>query len=151
MTTGEKIKQIRQERGLTQEELGDMVNLSGVAIMRYEKGQREPKQSTLIKIAKALDVHLRDLADTSIWKEFDEKYPNLGNEIEEFENFIKFLESVGYIAQFIQEDEEGENYSVELSKNGTTIEFSKDGFEEFKLKIKDSVDYQVWHKFQEKK
>lgn len=71
MTVGENIKRIRKERGLTQDELGNLVNLSGVAIMRYEKGQREPRQDTLIKIAKALGVHLRDLADTSMWEEFD--------------------------------------------------------------------------------
>lgn len=73
MTVGENIKRIRKERGLTQDELGNLVNLSGVAIMRYEKGQREPRQDTLIKIAKALGVHLRDLADTSMWEEFDRK------------------------------------------------------------------------------
>ena len=66
MTVGENIKHFRKEKGYTQEELGYMVGLSGVAIMRYEKEQREPKQDILIKIAKALGVHLRDLADTSI-------------------------------------------------------------------------------------
>ena len=66
MTVGENIKHFRKEKGYTQEELGYMVGLSGVAIMRYEKEQREPKQDILIKIAKALGVHLRDLADTSL-------------------------------------------------------------------------------------
>ena len=60
MTVGENIKHFRKEKGYTQEELGYMVGLSGVAIMRYEKEQREPKQDILIKIAKALGVHLRD-------------------------------------------------------------------------------------------
>lgn len=56
MGVAENIKRIRKERGLTQEELGKMVGLSGVAIMRYEKGQREPKSETLEKIALALGI-----------------------------------------------------------------------------------------------
>ena len=71
MSIGENIRLHRKEKGLTQEELGELVGISGVAVMRYEKGQREPKQETLLKISKALGVHLRDLIDQSIWEEFD--------------------------------------------------------------------------------
>lgn len=56
MNIAENIRRIRKERGLTQEELGKLVGLSGVAIMRYEKGQREPKVETLEKIAFVLGV-----------------------------------------------------------------------------------------------
>ena len=66
MSIGENIRLHRKEKGLTQEELGELVGISGVAVMRYEKGQREPKQETLLKISKALGVHLRDLIDQSI-------------------------------------------------------------------------------------
>lgn len=58
MSIGENIRLHRKEKGLTQEELGELVGISGVAVMRYEKGQREPKQETLLKISKALGVHL---------------------------------------------------------------------------------------------
>ena len=52
MTVGENIKHFRKEKGYTQEELGYMVGLSGVAIMRYEKEQREPKRSEERRVGK---------------------------------------------------------------------------------------------------
>ena len=60
---GENIKIAREAAGLTQEQLGAMVGVTGVAIMRYEKGQREPRSGTLLKIAKALNVDVYSLAD----------------------------------------------------------------------------------------
>lgn len=56
MSLGQRIKMIRKSRGMTQEVLGNLVGLSGVAIMRYEKDQREPNQEIVTKIANALDV-----------------------------------------------------------------------------------------------
>lgn len=56
MTIGDRIKMVREEKHMTQNTLGKEVNLSGVAIMRYEKGLREPKLETLNKIAQALGV-----------------------------------------------------------------------------------------------
>lgn len=56
MSLGERIKRFRKSRGMTQEVLGNLVGLSGVAIMRYEKDQREPNQEIVTKIANALDV-----------------------------------------------------------------------------------------------
>ena len=38
MSIGENIRLHRKEKGLTQEELGELVGISGVAVMRYEKG-----------------------------------------------------------------------------------------------------------------
>lgn len=58
---GESIKKNRKKAGLTQEELGNILGVSGVAIMRYEKGQREPNLEMLHKIADALDVSVNDL------------------------------------------------------------------------------------------
>jgi transcriptional regulator with XRE-family HTH domain len=56
MTIGEKIKLARNFRGLTQKELGMLVNLNDVRIRQYEIDARTPKESQLIVIASALDV-----------------------------------------------------------------------------------------------
>ena len=59
MTTGEKIKQIRQHRKMTQKELGQKIGLGdGGAnrIAQYEMGYRVPKKPLLIKMAEALTV-----------------------------------------------------------------------------------------------
>lgn len=54
----ERIKAAREKAGMTQAELGEKVGISGVAIMRYEKGQRQPRFDQLEKIASTLDVSL---------------------------------------------------------------------------------------------
>lgn len=57
MTVGENIRRIRQERHLTQKQLGEMVGASEAYIRAYESGRRNPKQTSLEKIANALAVH----------------------------------------------------------------------------------------------
>ena len=66
MNTGEKIKQARLNSGLSQNELGKKLNVSQAMIAQYEKGTRNPKLSTLRKIADALDVSTSDLAEDCV-------------------------------------------------------------------------------------
>ena len=62
MEIGQKIKQARIAKGLTQEELGNMVGLQKSAIAKYENGRVvNIKRSTLQKLAKALDLRGSDL------------------------------------------------------------------------------------------
>lgn len=56
MTLGERIKQARVDAGLTQQQLGDIVNVNKSTIAGYESGNREPDALKIIKIAKALNV-----------------------------------------------------------------------------------------------
>lgn len=57
MTVGENIRRIRQERNLTQRQLGKMVGASEAYIRAYESGRRNPKPASLEKIAEALSVN----------------------------------------------------------------------------------------------
>ena len=62
MEIGQKIKQARIAKGLTQEELGNMVGLQKSAIAKYESGRVvNIKRSTLQKLAQALDLRGSDL------------------------------------------------------------------------------------------
>ena len=54
MTVGENIRRIRQERNLTQRQLGEMVGASEAYIRAYESGRRNPKPSSLEKIVCAI-------------------------------------------------------------------------------------------------
>ena len=51
-----RIKQLRLEQHKTQKEVGEAVGLSDRAIAHYEKGIREPKLETWIKLADFFDV-----------------------------------------------------------------------------------------------
>lgn len=62
MEIGQKIKKARLERGLTQQELGDLVGVQKSAIAKYENGRVvNIKRSTLQKIASALEIRPSEL------------------------------------------------------------------------------------------
>lgn len=70
MEVGQKIKQARLAKGLTQEELGNLVGLQKSAIAKYENGRVvNIKRSTLQKLAQALDLRGSDLVIESNPKE----------------------------------------------------------------------------------
>lgn len=53
---GKSIRRIRMRRNMTQRELANAAGLGESAFRSYELGERSPKQNTLERIAKALDV-----------------------------------------------------------------------------------------------
>ena len=58
---GDKLKEIRTRRFLTQEELAERAGVSPATIVRIERNQAEPHISTMRKLAKALDVDPTEL------------------------------------------------------------------------------------------
>lgn len=55
MTTGERIKMLRKEHNLTQEELGAKIGVQKAAIQKYEKGTvKNIKRDSLLKLAQIL-------------------------------------------------------------------------------------------------
>lgn len=56
---GNKIRKIRKARGLTQTELGRMVNLPPERIQRYESGDRKMKPEMIQEVADALGVNYK--------------------------------------------------------------------------------------------
>ena len=66
MTVGEKIKYIRKQNKISQQELGNMLGVSQAMIAQYENGKRIPKIETLIKIAEALDCEVSDIDENII-------------------------------------------------------------------------------------
>ena len=62
MDIGRKIKKARLERGLTQQELGNIIGVQKSAIAKYESGRVvNIKRSTLQKITKALNIRPSEL------------------------------------------------------------------------------------------
>lgn len=59
MSFGNRLKQLREERELKQEELGKILNVSRQSISNYENGLRFPNdEKFLIKLANFFDVSL---------------------------------------------------------------------------------------------
>ena len=59
----EKVLDARSALGLTQPQLAELVGVSTRAVISYEKGEKSPRQSTMMKLAKALKVSVKFLSD----------------------------------------------------------------------------------------
>lgn len=60
---GEFLKELRKEKGLTQEQLAEQFNVSRRSVSRWETGNNMPDLDTLIDIADFYEVDLRELIE----------------------------------------------------------------------------------------
>lgn len=90
---GEKLKDLRKSRNLSQEEFGKVFGeyKSQSTIGTWERGDREPSMEDIIKIAKYFDVSIdylfgleEDKRSVTIYKEENHKNPN---------DILEFLEN----------------------------------------------------------
>lgn len=75
----QKIKELRNEKGYTQNSLAQEVGVSARSIFGYEAGEKVPRPGTVVKLAKALGVSVKYLNDDNLNDPADEdkeKYVN---------------------------------------------------------------------------
>lgn len=69
MTIGERIKQARKLKGLTQKQLGELSETSEITVRQYELGKRQPRLEQLQRISTALGVEITELVpETTVAK-----------------------------------------------------------------------------------
>lgn len=68
-TVGEKIKAAREAAGMTQEQLGRELGVTGVAVMRYEKGQRQPSINQRLLMADIFKTSLLHFIEQDVYIE----------------------------------------------------------------------------------
>lgn len=61
LAIGSRVRQLRNERGLTLQALAEMTGLSASLLSLVERGKTSPSIGTLVSIAHAFDVHMTDL------------------------------------------------------------------------------------------
>lgn len=85
MVLGENLRQLRQENGLTQAQLGTFLNLAESTISLYEAGKRSPDYATLKKIADffavTVDYLLRNPISANISLEANSTYESDSNQL----------------------------------------------------------------------
>lgn len=101
MILGSRIKSLRKEKGLTQQELADLVNVTKVSICCYEKGNRTPNLETLMDLASVLNTTPNYLlgVDIKVVAEDEEQYSitlpkediQIINEIRKNDSLINYL------------------------------------------------------------
>lgn len=57
----ERIKALRKERNMSQEEMAEKLGTNHTHVVRMEKGTQDFRLSSLLKIADALEVEIGDL------------------------------------------------------------------------------------------
>ena len=60
---GRNLKAARRARRWTQEDLGHAAGLHSTEVGRLERGDREPRLSTIVRLARALELTAADLVD----------------------------------------------------------------------------------------
>lgn len=58
---GERVRELRQKRGLTQVDLGERLGLPQSRVSEIEKGSRVPNLETILRLALALDCKVSAL------------------------------------------------------------------------------------------
>ncbi len=58
MEIGQKIVELRKEKGLQQQELAELLEITGKHLSQIENGHKKPRWDMFIKILKALDAKL---------------------------------------------------------------------------------------------
>ena len=56
MFIGSRVRELRKAKGLTQQDLADMINVTKVSVCCYEKGTRTPNLDTFVDLINALDT-----------------------------------------------------------------------------------------------
>lgn len=141
MTIGERIRQLRKGRNLTQKELGSLCGIAEPNIRKYETGKQNPKLDTIEKISAALDVSPADLLGIEYW---DMKQPNLAAEVSQYEKFTDYLESLGYT---ITVQQEGTEYaSFDIAGNSIRVTLSENEFQRLQDSSSDLIQAFLWGK-----
>jgi transcriptional regulator with XRE-family HTH domain len=60
---GARMRKLRDEQGISQDELSRVTDVHPTAIGRMERGAREPRLTTILRIARGLEVSPGDLLD----------------------------------------------------------------------------------------
>lgn len=117
MTFGERVRNIREEKGLSQSDVAKRMHISQQAVAKYEKIVDLPKNSTLCKIADALGVTPYELAgwrerDLAIDTEIDRIITEVVNEDSQYKRSEKMREIESLLAEQKDIDEQSQELNA---------------------------------------
>ena len=88
---GKRLKELRMEKGLSQQELGIAIGVTKVSICGYENGTRLPNLEKLIKLADILEeIYLKDENKRSLG-ELSDLLVNVKDDIKEYDTIREIL------------------------------------------------------------
>ncbi len=75
MIAGDKIKNERTKRKLSQEDLGKLIGVTKVSICGYETGTRTPTIGNLLKLSKVLELNPNEIIGGTVFAVSEEGTP----------------------------------------------------------------------------
>lgn len=94
MILGDRIKELRENKKITHEQLAKVLGLTKFAIVKYERNEREPNLDTLKKIANYFSVTTDYLIGNSNFKTF--QYDGFWDKTVELKEYVKDLPTDSY-------------------------------------------------------
>lgn len=104
-----RIKDLRAEKGFSQQQLGDLVGVSKVSIFNYENGLQQPSLEILVNLAKALNCSVDFLLGINGNSEEEDKHLFIIKSIKRNETVYNYLlkdtrKSIKNIEKMIKEN-----------------------------------------------
>ena len=90
---GSDIRKIRESKGITRKEIAEKMFISEETIRRIEKGDNDPRISTLVPICNYIGLDLKDI---------------INHEVNEYNNLLSLRKEINYLLN---------NSSVEKAKD----------------------------------
>lgn len=94
---GKRIKELRKNAGLTQEQLAEMINIETTSLSGIESGRHFPSLPTLEKIALSLNEELKSLFDFNHLHSIDTMKNVIKNNIDKLSE-----EKISFIYRFFE-------------------------------------------------
>lgn len=113
-SVGSKIRELRIKKGLTQEQLGELIGVKKAAVQKYESGRvKNLKQATITKFSEIFDV--------PPWTFVESQYDmnELCEEVTTLDLLGKHfgMDSIEMLQLFVQLNDRGKEKVMELSKD----------------------------------
>ena len=141
MTTGERIKEARKHRKMTQKQLAEAAGVATGTIQQYELGKREPRYEILIRICRALNISILVflLPGSTPIKYLTPEAVN--DEINRSNQFDAYIKSLGYERIRDSGSGLGDMFLKEQSSGGTDGHTLIIDYTRKKLFLLDSKEY----------
>lgn len=126
---GERIKKARESAGMTQEQLGELLGVTGVSVMRYEKGTRQPSINQRLLLAEIFRTPILYFIDQDIYEEIEIESEALNETESIYQNrlisafellndngkqkALERVEELSEIPKYQRQPEEGEKSAVD--------------------------------------
>lgn len=117
MTIGKNIKRLRQNKGLTQEQLGDVLGITGQAVSKWENGSALPDLPVLPTLAEYFGITIDELMGYKL------------NALTYKEQFVRFMIGNGILqtGEFKLKSGQTKSYYLDTEKFTTNAQLAKIG------------------------